>query len=90
MKIRMQALAAGPSGTWQPGQIVEVPEAVGRRLVAGGYAVDLSPDLTPRPSLKGRGPEQGEEVEETPKPLIEDATAPVPPEQAVVVRKKRH
>lgn len=43
MKIRMQALAAGPSGTWQPGQIVEVPEAVGLRLVAGGYAVDLGP-----------------------------------------------
>ncbi len=80
MKIRMQALAAGPSGTWQPGQIVEVPEAVGLRLVAGGYAVDVSPkEPNPSPSLKGREEEGVDEPE--------DARAPGAPERAVIVRR---
>ena len=49
MKIRMLTLAAGPDGVLQAGKIAEVPEAKARALIAGGYAVDLTPCPFPNP-----------------------------------------
>ena len=73
MKIRMLTLAAGPDGVLQAGKIAEVPEARARALIAGGYAVDL----TPSPFPEGKG---GREE-------VEDARAPGAPERAVIVRR---
>lgn len=80
MKIRMLTLAAGPDGVLQAGKIAEVPEARARALIAGGYAVDVSPkEPNPSPSLKGREEEGVDEPE--------DARAPGAPERAVIVRR---
>ena len=36
MKIRLRTLLSGPAGTFQPGQVVDLPN--GAELVARGYA----------------------------------------------------
>ena len=38
-KIMMKTLAAGPSGSLIPGQVVSLPNEEAKQLVAGGYAV---------------------------------------------------
>jgi hypothetical protein len=43
MKIRMQTLSASPAGVRQAGQIVDVPEAEAKELIAGHYAVEVQP-----------------------------------------------
>ena len=47
MRIRLNSLYAGPAGIIQPGQEVDMPEAVAAALVNGGYAVAL--DAPPEP-----------------------------------------
>lgn len=44
MKIRLLTIMAGPAGTAQPGQVVEVSVAMGRELVAGRYAELVEPE----------------------------------------------
>ena len=38
-KIIMKTLAAGPSGSLVPGQVVSLPDEEAEQLVTGGYAV---------------------------------------------------
>ena len=38
MKIRMRTTAAGPAGVYQANKEVPVPDEIGERLIAGGYA----------------------------------------------------
>lgn len=38
MKVKMLTLAAGPLGVWRVGQVVDVPDAVARSLIANGGA----------------------------------------------------
>ena len=38
MKIKAKVLLAGPWGTAQPGEWLDVPEQVGKVLVEGGFA----------------------------------------------------
>lgn len=47
MRIKMRQLAAGPAGTWQAGDVVDVDRALGTALCAGGYAdaVDVAPPV---------------------------------------------
>lgn len=84
MKIRMLTLAAGPDGVLQAGKIAEVPEATARALIAGGYAVDLTPCPFPNPL---QGAEAAREGEEEGGDELEDARAPGAPERAVIVRR---
>lgn len=43
MKIKMKQLAAGPFGVLQADQVYDLPDEQARPLVAGGYALDLTP-----------------------------------------------
>lgn len=43
MKVKMTTLECGPAGTFHPGDEREVSDEVGRQLVAGNHAVDVSP-----------------------------------------------
>jgi len=57
MRLTMKTLSAGPAGTIQPGQTVDVPDEEGRALVRGGYAVEsatVSPPGLPASSKAGR------------------------------------
>jgi hypothetical protein len=38
MKIRMLTRAAGPSGVWEPGQVVDVDDTAARDLIERGFA----------------------------------------------------
>ena len=38
-KIMMKTLAAGPSGSLIPGQVVSLPDEEAKQMVNGGYAV---------------------------------------------------
>lgn len=42
MRVRLLTTMAGPAGTAQPGQIVEVSEPTGREWIAGRYAEALA------------------------------------------------
>ena len=66
-KIKHLVLAAGPAGSIQPGQTVDVDDDTARDRVAGGYAIDVTP---PR---KAPQPEGGRAVE-----AIESATVGQP------------
>jgi hypothetical protein len=52
MKIRLKSIYAGPSGTHQPGETVEVARESGAALCAGGYGEEIAPDPTGRPKRK--------------------------------------
>ncbi len=41
MRIRLRTTLAGPSGTFRPGQVVDLPN--GAALVAAGYADAMEP-----------------------------------------------
>ncbi len=45
MRVRMLTLEAGPSGTFPIGSEREVSDEHGRQLVAGRYAVDITPPV---------------------------------------------
>lgn len=51
MKIKMTAIMAGPTGVFDKGTIREVPTEVGARLVADGYAEDITPPAVERATL---------------------------------------
>lgn len=42
MWVRMTKTAAGPDGVWLSGSVVEVDAKTGKRLVGGGYAVNVA------------------------------------------------
>lgn len=41
MRIKMLTIQAGPNGTREAGQVVDVPDEEARQLIAGGYAVEF-------------------------------------------------
>lgn len=41
MRIKMITIQAGPEGTREPGQVIDVPDAEARQLIEGGYAVEF-------------------------------------------------
>jgi hypothetical protein len=41
MRIRMKTLARGPAFSADPGQVLVVPDAFGRDLIASGQAVEV-------------------------------------------------
>lgn len=57
MKIKMLTLAAGPSGVFQAGAVLELPDMVALQLIAGGYAVALPVDCGELATAKA-APEQ--------------------------------
>lgn len=68
MKIQMKTMSAGPDGSFQPGQIVDLPEEKAKAFVAGGYAVDVTP------KAKAEAPKTEQSVETaTSKPEAETA-----------------
>jgi len=42
MKVRMKTLARGPAFMADPGDVLDVPEAMGRSLVAAGSAEEVA------------------------------------------------
>ncbi len=78
MRIKLRTIYAGPLGTFQPGAVVDFPEAQAEALVAGGYA---TPVVEPAPSAPT-----------PPKPAAgepELAVLPPTPEKAVAPRGRR-
>lgn len=71
MRVKMLTLECGPLGTFPIGAEREVTDDHGRQLVAGGYAVDVTP---PKPV-----------VVETAAVVVEEVAAVVAEEAAVVV-----
>ena len=65
MKIKLLTRLAGPDWSAAPGEVIEVPEGIGKVLVERGFAESLTPD----PSPEGRG----EEIETTMMPPEEVA-----------------
>lgn len=51
MKIEMKTLYAGPSGSINPGQVADLPDAEARALIDGGYAISAEPEK-PAPKAK--------------------------------------
>lgn len=45
-KVEMLTQAAGPAGTWGPGEVVEVDEATAAALIEGGFAKAASGPAT--------------------------------------------
>lgn len=43
MRVQMRQTMAGPQGVTLAGQQVDVPDPLGRQLIAGGYAVAVGP-----------------------------------------------
>jgi hypothetical protein len=68
MKVRMKTISAGPDGTVQAGEVVELPAKLARVLIDEGFAEAVE-TLSPGPSPKGRGESEVEaavvEAEET-------------------------
>ena len=52
MQVRLKTIMAGPAGTGQPGDVVDLPTAQAYALIEGGYAAQLGAE-TPTPA----GPE---------------------------------
>lgn len=38
MRIRLKAVMAGPKGSFQPGEVLDLPDPEARALIAGEYA----------------------------------------------------
>lgn len=68
MKIQMRTTAAGPQGTYNAGQVYEVPKEIGLMFVDAGAAVEIKtsapaslveveapPQLTAEKALSARG-----------------------------------
>jgi len=77
MRIRMITLACGPNGNWNPGQVVEVPDAEGQQLVKGGYAVALNPPKPATPAVAAAGQRTVERTVSTRRPERRSAQKPV-------------
>lgn len=73
MKIKLRTTYAGPAGTGSAGSVMNVPDDVGRDLVAGGYAEDLTPPDKPQ-------------AEDRPLPeeaIVQETTRRNPPERTL-------
>jgi hypothetical protein len=79
MKIKMRTAMAHPTyGVAQSGQVVELPEAVARDMVAGGYA-ELIIDRRKETAAMAGAPERGMQMRPDPrdrKPLPAAAKEP--------------
>ncbi|MCH7573607.1 MAG: hypothetical protein IIA59_00620 [Candidatus Marinimicrobia bacterium] len=42
MKVKLRTIFAGPTGTGQPGDVIRVPEGLGRALIESGQAEALA------------------------------------------------
>jgi len=49
MKVKMLTRYAGPSGTCQPGKIINLPEKEAKSLISGGYALSVAAKVKPTP-----------------------------------------
>lgn len=78
MKIRMKTLAAGPEGVLQPGQEVDVDDALAKEWIARGYAEEVE---------TGLAEEASEAVRET--AAVEPPEQAVTPKKTTRQRKKR-
>ena len=75
MRVRMRTRLAGPSGTAEPGRVIDLPDALAKALVAGGSAELVEPSASAQ---------AGERQED-----VETAEAPASAEWAVTRRKRR-
>ncbi len=66
MKIRMKTFARGPDFSADPGDLVDVPDAVGHRLVASGGAEEDKPTWSPLPSIEVADIQEPAEVATSP------------------------
>ena len=49
MKIKLSTLMAGPTGSHQPGDVIEVDDKTGHALIAGNYGSEI---ITPNNSVR--------------------------------------
>ena len=52
MKVRMKTIAAGPKGTRQPGDVIDVPAKEAKTLIAGGFAEAVEGPAKPKAAKK--------------------------------------
>lgn len=58
MRVKLLSRMAGPTGNWEAGSVISVPEAQGKALVDGRFAVALQdPPVAPPPAPPAREPE---------------------------------
>lgn len=62
MKVKMNTVSAGPEGTAQIGEVIEVSAKEGKDLIAGGYA---SPVAEPAPRRKEKSETATQKTGET-------------------------
>jgi hypothetical protein len=67
MRVKLRTIMAGPSGTFQPGQIADLHDDQAHALVAGGYA-DLVDD--PVKATIGPPPVEAAMLEEAPETAV--------------------
>lgn len=62
MRVRMLVAMAGPAINWSRDQVVDVPDDEAKRLVAAGYAEEVTAerqrDAETRPGARRRGAEK--------------------------------
>ena len=75
MRVRMRTRLAGPSGTAEPGRVIDLPDALAKALVAGGSA-----ELVEPPARDWAGERQED---------VETAEVPASAERAVTRRARR-
>jgi hypothetical protein len=77
-RVKLLTLMAGPTGVFQPGQIVTISTDMATALVAGGYAemVDQVADPVEASGLPAAAPSGGPPVELAIDVAPETATAP--------------
>jgi hypothetical protein len=73
MKITMLTLQAGPNVMRQSGQSYDVPDKEAKELIAGGYAVEVSPaKAAPAKSAPAERAVRGKRGETAAKPEAEE------------------
>lgn len=76
MRVRMRTIARGPElgDNWDPGMVRDVPDEVGRSLIAGGYAIEIKENKIMRPEKPKRPKPESAMIE----PQEETADLPAP------------
>ena len=86
MRVKLLTICAGPTYSGAPGDILDIPEAAARGLLAGGYATEPPPLPDPL-----EAPLSPSELKNLRKKLVDEETASMdePAEKAVAKRGKR-